>query len=185
MLFIQGGGAGTHDEWDNKLVESLQRELGPEYEIRYPRMPDEDDPHYASWRPTLQAELASLNEGAVLVGHSIGGTILVNVVAEAAATERFSALILIAAPFVGEGGWPSEEFGSQENLGAKLPGDLPVHIFHGLNDETAPPSHADLYGRVIPQARVYRVAGRDHQFNNDMKEIASAIKGLSQQSVRS
>ena len=23
ILFIQGGGAGTHDDWDNKLVESL------------------------------------------------------------------------------------------------------------------------------------------------------------------
>ena len=23
ILFIQGGGAGTHDEWDNKLVASL------------------------------------------------------------------------------------------------------------------------------------------------------------------
>lgn len=28
VLFIQGGGAGTHDEWDGKLVESLRRELG-------------------------------------------------------------------------------------------------------------------------------------------------------------
>ena len=41
LLFIQGGGAGAHDEWDNKLVESLRRELGPDYEIRYPRMPNE------------------------------------------------------------------------------------------------------------------------------------------------
>ena len=29
VLFIQGGGAeGTHDDWDNKLVEHLGRELG-------------------------------------------------------------------------------------------------------------------------------------------------------------
>jgi hypothetical protein len=36
ILFIQGGGAGAHDEWDDKLVESLRRELGTGYEIRYP-----------------------------------------------------------------------------------------------------------------------------------------------------
>ena len=42
LLFIQGGGAGTHDEWDDKLVESLGRELGDGVEIRYPRMPAED-----------------------------------------------------------------------------------------------------------------------------------------------
>jgi hypothetical protein len=44
VLFIQGGGAGAHDEWDNKLVESLARELAPTSQIRYPRMPDEADP---------------------------------------------------------------------------------------------------------------------------------------------
>ena len=43
ILFIQGGGAGAHDEWDDKLVESLRQELGGGYEVRYPRMPDEGD----------------------------------------------------------------------------------------------------------------------------------------------
>jgi hypothetical protein len=41
ILLIQGGGAGAHDEWDDKLVESLRRELGGEYDVRYPRMPNE------------------------------------------------------------------------------------------------------------------------------------------------
>ena len=45
ILFIQGGGAGTDDDWDNKLVESLLRGLGDGYEVQYPRMPDEDDPN--------------------------------------------------------------------------------------------------------------------------------------------
>jgi hypothetical protein len=46
ILFIQGGGAGAHDEWDDKLVESLRRELGAGHEVRYPRMPGEGDPAY-------------------------------------------------------------------------------------------------------------------------------------------
>ena len=37
ILFIQGGGAGAHDEWDDKLVKSLRRELGSGYEVRCPR----------------------------------------------------------------------------------------------------------------------------------------------------
>ena len=72
MLFVQGGGAGVHDEWDSKLVESLGRELGPDYEIRYPRMPNEDDPSYASWKATIEREFATLEAGAILVGHSVG-----------------------------------------------------------------------------------------------------------------
>jgi len=31
LLFVQGGGIGVHDEWDNKLVESLRRNLGPNF----------------------------------------------------------------------------------------------------------------------------------------------------------
>ena len=37
VLFIQGGGKAVHDEWDSKLVNSLARQLGSDYDIRYPR----------------------------------------------------------------------------------------------------------------------------------------------------
>jgi hypothetical protein len=61
ILFVQGGGRGVHDEWDIKLVESLRRELGQRYEIRYPRMPNEDDPKLATWQSALEKEFASLH----------------------------------------------------------------------------------------------------------------------------
>ena len=176
LLFVQGGGAGTHDEWDNKLVDSLRRELGPNFEIRYPRMPNEDDPSFAAWKTALEKEFAKLKDGAILVGHSIGGTILVNALAETPSKRRFRAIILIAAPFVGEGGWPSEDINSTPDLGARLPCDIPIYIYHGLADETAPPSHSELYARAIPHAQVHRLPDRDHQLNNDLSEIAATIK---------
>src|SRR4051794_10589942 len=82
VLFIQGGGAGVHDEWDNKLVESLRRELGDEHDVRYPRMPDEGDPSYTRWSTAIRREMADLDDGAVLAGHSVGATILINTLAE-------------------------------------------------------------------------------------------------------
>src|SRR5690242_20340437 len=97
VLFVQGAGTGVHDEWDIKLVESLRRELGPRYDIRYPRMPNEADPTFASWRPALEKELASLRDGAVVVGHSVGGTMLINVLAEWAPSVALDAVVLIAA----------------------------------------------------------------------------------------
>ena len=178
LLFVQGGGAGTHDEWDDKLVESLRRELGPNFEIRYPRMPNEDDPAYAAWKTALEKEFATLNDDAILVGHSIGGTILVNALAKSPSGRKFGAIFLIATPFVGEGGWPSEDMSPPPDLGARLPRDVPVYIYQGLDDETAPPSHADLYARAIPQASVRRLPQRDHQLNNDLSEVAATIKSL-------
>jgi predicted alpha/beta hydrolase family esterase len=178
LLFVQGGGAHVHDEWDGKLVESLRRELGPSYEVRYPRMPNEEDPSYAAWRTTLQKEFASLNNGAIVVGHSMGGTILINVLAEHPPERELGAIFLIAAPFVGEGGWQPDDWKPQRELGGKIPGGVPIYIYHGLADDTAPPSHAELYAHAIPQACICRLPGRDHQLNNDLREIADVIKAL-------
>jgi pimeloyl-ACP methyl ester carboxylesterase len=176
VLFIQGGGAGAHDEWDGKLVESLRRELGDEYEVRYPRMPDEGGPSYVKWSTAIRREMAALDGGAAVAGHSVGATILLNALGEQPPEEELGAIVLIAAPFVGEGGWPSSEFELTSDLGAKLPPGARVDVFHGLSDETAPPSHADLYALAIPQAQVHLLPGRNHQLNNDMSEVAEAIR---------
>jgi predicted alpha/beta hydrolase family esterase len=176
VLFIQGAGAGTYDDWDDKLVDSLRRELGDGWEIRYPRMPDEDDPSYAAWRPALARAMATLEDGAVVVGHSVGGTILIQTLAEQVPDVELAAIVLIAAPFVGEGGWPGEEFELSGDLGSRLPPGVPVHVFHGLEDDTAPPAHADLYARAIPHAHLHLLPVRDHQLGNDLADVARVIR---------
>ena len=176
VLFIQGGGAGTHDDWDNKLVDSLQRELGDGWEIRYPRMPAEDDPSYAVWGPAIVRAMATLEDGAIVIGHSVGGTILVQQLAEQALDVELAAIVLIAAPFVGDRGWPGDEFELSSDFGSRLPPGVPVHVFHGLEDDTAPPAHADLYARAIPHAQLHLLPGRDHQLGNDLADVARQIR---------
>lgn len=63
-------------------------------------------------------------------------------------------------------------------LGERLPAAVPVHLFHGLADETVPPAHLDPYARAIPQARVHRPAGCGHQFAQALDEVAAAIRSL-------
>src|SRR5689334_11457063 len=141
VLFIQGGGAGTHDEWDNKLVDSLMRDLGPGYDVRYPRMPNEADPSYALWKAALAEEIAGLDDGAILIGHSLGGMILINALAAAAPERKLAGVFLIAAPFVGAGGWSSEEIEPRADLGARLLPKVPVHLYHGSEDDIVPFAH--------------------------------------------
>src|SRR5207247_3827059 len=107
------------------------------YEVRYPRMPDEGDPSYARWGGAIRREMADLDDGAVVAGHSVGAAILVHALAEQPPERGLRAIVLIAAPFVGEGGWPSDECGLSSDLGARLPPGVQVHVFHGLQDETA------------------------------------------------
>jgi predicted alpha/beta hydrolase family esterase len=176
ILFIQGGGADTHDAWDDKLVDSLRRKLGDAREVRYPRMPNEDDPSSATWGPAILRAVADLDDGSVVVGHSVGATILIHALAEQPPEPALAAVVLIAAPFVGEGGWPGDEFEVPSDLGAKLPPGVAVHVVHGLDDETIPPSHADLFARAIPQAHVHLLPGRDHQLGNDLGVVGDLIR---------
>ena len=178
VLFVQGGGEGVHDRWDNQLVDSLRGELGPAYDVRYPVMPNEADPKYAVWKRALQTELAALEPGAIVIGHSVGGTILIHVLAEPSPRSDLGAICLIAAPFIGTGGWESDEIEPRPDLAARLPRDVPIFFYHGRDDDTVPLAHVELYARAVPQAQVRRLAGRDHQLNNRLAEIAVDIRRL-------
>lgn len=178
VLFIQGGGEGVHDHWDNKLAEGLRNGLGPDYNVLYPRMPNEADPLYAAWRATLHRKLAALGERAHLVGHSVGATILIKALSEEPPKSTVGGIFLIAAPFVGDGGWKSEDLQLPSELGGRIPGSMPVYFYYGSKDATVPFDHASLYARAIPQAVVRRLVGRDHQLNDDLSEVAADIRRL-------
>lgn len=180
LLFVQGGGKGVHDEWDDKLVGDLRRRLGDAFDILYPRMPSEDNPDYAQWLPALTGQIDGLRDGAILVGHSVGATILIRLLSERAPTRAPGGIFLIAAPFLGDGGWSADNVRFSSDLGKHLPQGVPIHFFHGHEDHTVPLSHAELYARVVPQARVHRLPGRDHQLNNDMSEVANTVLSLEQ-----
>jgi predicted alpha/beta hydrolase family esterase len=142
-------------------------------------MPQEDDPKFALWKAALVDELAELADAAILVGHSIGATILAHSLAEAPPARPPAGILLVAMPFIGEGGWPSDDITPKPDLGARLPAPSPVYLYQGSADDTVPPEHADLNAKAIPQAVVRKLPGRDHQLNNDMSEVAADIRRLS------
>ena len=181
VLFVQGAGEGTHGQWDNKLVRSLKRELGTEYSVAYPRMPNEADPRYSAWKAVLLDAFDQLDNGSVLIGHSIGGTVLIHVLAEVRLKFAPDVLILIAPPFIGNGGWPSEDIRPRTDLADRLPPGMPVFLFHGTEDQMVRFTHALLYAKAIPHAILRVLSHRDHQLNNDLGEVARDVLSLSSQ----
>ena len=176
VLFVQGGGRGAH-QVDASLVASLANELGSDYEVHYPIMPHEDRPDYPAWNRILIEQLARLGDGVILVGHSVGATIVVWSLAEGQPQHQMAGVFLIAAPFVGDGGWQIEDFAPPKDIGTRVP-DVPIYLYHGREDETVPFAHVDLYAAALPQAFVRRLAGRNHQLDDDLSEVARDISGL-------
>lgn len=178
VLFIHGGGEGAHKE-DATLAASLRGKLGPAFEVRYPAMPDERDPDYKVWQRIIMDEAADMGEGAILVGHSIGASVLIKVLAGRGPMQPITGVFLIAGPFWHDHDfWHWDEVALPKDAGDHYPRDVPLYLYHGEEDEVVPVSHLEMYMKVFPQAVVQRLRGRNHQLNDDMTEVARDIMSL-------
>jgi hypothetical protein len=178
VLLIQGGGEGAYRD-DAKLASNLRGRLGPAYEVRYPAMPHEGEPDYKSWKRIILDEAGDMGEGAILVGHSIGASVLIKILTDQGPTLSIAGVFLIAGPF-----WHDHEFWRWDEVALPMdaaercPRDVPLFLYHGEADEIVPVLHLDMYVKALPQAFVRRLAGRNHQLNDDMREVARDIVGL-------
>jgi serine hydrolase len=179
-LFIQGGGSGAYKE-DEKLVDNLRNALGDAYEVHYPEMPMESDPDYRRWMPQIRTELAKLEGGMILIGHSLGGSFLLKYLSEEKTEMVIAGIFLIATPYCGGDGWRYEGYESvslPKDFPSKLPSDTPIFFYHGRDDEIVPFAHLTLYAKKLPQATIHALDARGHQLKNDLSEVAVDIKSL-------
>ena len=178
VLFIHGGGEGAYAE-DARLAASLARELGAGYSVHCPQMPNEREPDYTTWKNVIVEDLARIGDGAILVGHSIGASIIIKLLCESETRRALAGVFLVAAPFWHDHEiWRWEDVQLPHNASARLPGRIPLFFYHGLEDEVVPYSHAEMYAQTFPQAIVRGLSGRNHQLNDDLSEVARDIRVL-------
>ena len=172
VLFIHGAGEGAYEE-DGLLVASLQKALGSAYHVRYPKMVNEESPEYADWKAQIASELAALDGEIILVGHSVGGSVLLKHLSEGPVEKPIAGLFVVAAPY-----WGADEFWSwndvrlPQDVDAKLASIPRIFLYHSRDDEIVPFAHLALYAAKLPQAFIREVNGRGHQFGNDLADVA-------------
>jgi predicted alpha/beta hydrolase family esterase len=180
VLFIQGAGQGAY-EADAKLVGSLRHELGPDYEVGFPSMPNEADAQYDEWKLRIQKELHAIPEPIILVAHSVGASILLKCLSEITVQKQLAGIFLMATPFWGGNGWLYEGYEKLElprDLQAKLPHGMAVFLYHCQDDDTVPYGHLALYATLLPQAAERQLKQGGHLFNDDLRCVADDIKNL-------
>jgi predicted alpha/beta hydrolase family esterase len=176
VLFIQGAGEGAYEE-DEKLAVSLQDALGTEYQVLYPKMPNEESPEDEAWMAQISKELAPLDDNVYLVGHSAGGAVLLKYLLKANITKPITGVFLISIPYWNPEDEEDGEYTLREGFASQLPKGVPIFLYHSRDDEWVPFAHLAIYAEKIPQATVREFDGRGHQFNNDLSEVAADIAG--------
>lgn len=177
ILFIHGGGEGARAE-DSKLTASLQQNLGNDYQVTIPQMPNENAPEYDAWKSQIAKDLSTLGKHVILVGHSFGSSVLLKYLTEEKLSTTVDGIFLIAAPFWGTPDWEYEAYVLPDNFASKLPAKAPIYFYHSRGDEWVPFEHLALYASKVPQATIREFEGRGHQFNNDLSEVAADIAAL-------
>lgn len=177
ILFVQGGGKGAHDV-DATLAASLQQALGSDYEVRFPRMPDEGNPKVESWKPRISAELSRLTGKIVLVAHSVGGAILLKYLSQENAGQAIAGLFLLATPTWDGDAWNFDELKLPPDIAGKLASIPRIFLYHSRDDAVVPFAHLALHAAALPQATIRAVDGGGHQFGNDLTDVARDIQSL-------
>ena len=175
VLFVHSAGPQERGEGSSHMVAALQKALGDGYDVRFPRMPDPDDPAYVPWKERVQAEIAGLDEDALLVGHSLGGSVLLKYLSESNRKRAVPGLFLVATPLWGP---QMQQFMLQENFGAGLSEVRRIFLYHSRDDDMVPFAHLDRYARALPQAAVRELDGYGHLFENGCRELVEDITSV-------
>lgn len=180
VLFIQGAGKGAYNI-DKLLVDNLQHELGTEYKVEYPKMPDEGNAPYKLWKHQIEKELNSISNLVALIGHSVGASHLAKSLIEIKIIKAPLGIFLLEAPFWGGEGWLYEgykELVLPKDAATKFSKQSHIFLYHSRDDEVVPFDHLALYAKLIPYATLRKILKGGHQLNNDLSAVASDIKNL-------
>jgi uncharacterized protein len=178
ILFIQGGGGEEDYVADGKLVASLKKILGDDYVVHYPHLlTDESAPDFGRMRQ-IEKQLALIADDIILVGHSLGASMILKYLSENKIENKIDGIFLIATPFWrGDEDW-KQGFILREDFAHHLPEDVPVFLYHCKDDEEVPFGHLGIYSKHIPHAIIRELPSGGHQLNNDMSVVARDIQLL-------
>lgn len=179
VLFIQGAGDIHAPDGSGVLASYLRDALGDAAEVLVPDMTDAENPRYEAWSGQLRTELAGLRDRPVLVGHSLGGSVLLRCLAERAYERSIAGLFLVSTPYWGPGGWDYAEFALPEDFSAaSLPPMSRVVLYHSHDDSEVPFEHLARYAELLPDAEVRELPGDRHSFLDGLPELVEDVTAV-------
>src|SRR4051794_38167158 len=98
VLILHGWQGNTQDHWQTWLA----RRLEPDGDVRYPELPNPDEPDPREWEAALRDELGALGGAPVVVCHSLACALWLRATTDGARAGR----VLLVAPPAPDCGYP-------------------------------------------------------------------------------
>ena len=159
--------------------DTLEKELGENFEVLLPRMPNGTNACYKEWKIWFERIVPLLNNNIIFIGYSLGGIFLAKYLSENTITKTIRATILVAAPFDDEKSGkslvdfrlssPLEKFAKQ---GGK------IYLIQSKDDLEVLFEQLDKYKQALPNAETMIFENREHFNQESFPEIIELIKKL-------
>lgn len=160
--------------WKN----SLQSELGDDYLVLCPSMPNSTNADYEEWKLYFDRVCEVMTDNAILIGHSLGGIFLVKYLSEHKLAQSITATILIAAPFDDESDEDLTNFKITQvpELFTEQAGK--IVFFNGADDPVVSIDEMHRYRKVLPTADYIIQSAPDHFVRAHLPELTATILSL-------
>ncbi|WP_339216495.1 alpha/beta hydrolase [Ornithinibacillus sp. FSL M8-0202] len=179
LMFIHSAGPQGENQGSYNLIKYVHNRLGNNAEVISPKMPTPEDPKYSDWKNELDKALAKHSGGIVLVGHSLGGSVLLKYFSEEVYHVKVLGLFIVAAPFWGkDDDWQRKDFFLQETFEQHLKEIPHIFLYHSRDEEIVPLSHHSVLAEKLPQSTCRILDGSDHLFENGLPELVRDIRRL-------
>ncbi|GAA5225019.1 alpha/beta hydrolase [Membranihabitans marinus] len=176
VLFAHsGGGQGDVGQGSFDLVKNLKNELGSQFEVLYPIIDAPEAPTYQMWNNLFAKELKKANQPIILIGHSLGASMLLKFISEEKPNILISAMYLVATPLWGKNGWDVDDFALKDNFENELKQVNKIFLYHCKDDSIVPFKHLNFYKKAMPDATVRVLNGTDHAFAKGLPELVDDI----------
>ncbi len=163
---------------DWKQTFQLYLGFGGNYQVISPRMPNKQNAKYLEWQIWFEKLIPFLEDGAILVGHSLGGSFLVRYLAENRLPIRLDGIFLVAVPYDADDEL-TEEFAAPASFSLLSEQCANIFLYYSEDDPVVPFTELAKYQAALPQATVRTFTDRGHFFAQEtFPELVEDIKGL-------
>ena len=196
VIFIHGGGNNDSyerylkylkeykidikDSKSKKWKNSLERELGPKFELIMPQMPNSSNAKYNEWKIWFEKYIPFLKNYPILIGHSLGGIFLVKYLSENTLPIKIKGLFLVAPSYSTRvKKYSSADFDFKtKNCKNIINQCLNITIYHSIDDPTVSFENFKKYQKCLPAATFRKFKNRGHFVGEKFPEIIKDIKTL-------
>ena len=159
-------------DWKSKLGENL----GREYEVIFPAMPNKTNAQYPEWKIWFEKIVDLLNDDLILIGHSLGGSFLIKYLSENKLTKKTTAVFLVSAVYDSDGdgnGLVSFSLPSEFDLQTDK-----VFLYHSKDDPIVPLTALEKIQSRLPSVKARIFENRGHFNQEEFPEIVEDILSL-------